>query len=70
VRRVDGTSWDIERPAGVAFSLQVRLHSVEPAVPSRSRDLLAHKDSRPEAADEPEHFGPEVSLVIGASSLS
>ncbi len=68
VRRVDGASRDIDRPAGVAFALQVRLNSVEPTVASRSRNLLSHDDSGPAGTDEAKHVGPQVPSVVGATS--
>jgi hypothetical protein len=62
--RVDGTSRDNSRPAGVAFSLQVNKHSVEPIFSNRCRNLFSHKDRGPTGFDKVEERGPEVALVI------
>lgn len=58
VRRVDGASRDINRPAGVTFSLQISGNSIEPAIASRSRNLLSQHDSGPGGTDEAKHVGP------------
>lgn len=61
--RIDGTSRNNDRPAGVADAFQVRTHSVEPILSNRCRNLLSHKDSGPTGADELKEDGPEVALV-------
>ncbi len=69
VRRADAVCAQYDRPAGVAFSLQVCEYSIEPTVPNRTRNLLAKDDARAALADEPEHVGPEMTLVAGAFPL-
>jgi hypothetical protein len=58
VRGVDGCSRDIDRIPGVTFCLQVRSHSVEPAIASLAANLLAHADLWTAGADESEKVGP------------
>nr|WP_258014861.1 hypothetical protein [Stenotrophomonas maltophilia] len=62
--RVDGTSWDNDRPAGVAFCFQVSRHSVEPVLANRRRNLFSHDDSGPSGTDEAKEVGPQVPIVI------
>jgi hypothetical protein len=64
VGRVDGTSRDNDRPAGVAESFQVRTHSVEPRLANRCRNLLSHDDRGTAAADKAVEFWPKVTLVL------
>lgn len=61
--RIDGTSRDNGRPAGVADSFQVSEHSVEPVLANRRRNLLSHDDSGPSGTDEPKKVGPQVPIV-------
>jgi hypothetical protein len=68
--RIDGTSRDNDRPAGVADALQVSEHSVEPILANRCRNLLSHHDIGPAGVDESECFGPQVPLVRRAFLLS
>jgi hypothetical protein len=63
VRRADAVCAQYDRPAGVAFSLQVCEYSIEPSVPNRACNLLAKDALRATLADEPEHFRPEVAIV-------
>jgi len=62
--RVDGTSRDNGRPAGVVDSFQVSRHSVEPVLANRRRNLLSHDDSGPSGTDEAKEVGPQVPIVI------
>jgi len=64
MRRIDGTSRDNGRPAGVADAFQVRTHSVEPILSNRCRNLLSHEDSGPTGADKLKEDGPEVAFVL------
>ncbi len=64
VGRVDGTSWDNDRPAGVVLCFQVSRHSVEPALANRRRNLFFHDDSGPSGTDEAKEVGPQVPIVI------
>lgn len=56
--RVDGTSRDNDRPAGVTETFQVSEHSIEPMLANRSRNLFSHQHSGPSGTDEPKHVGP------------
>jgi hypothetical protein len=56
--RVDGTSREYDRPAGVVETRQVSEHSIEPMLASRRRNLLSHQHSGPSGTDEPKHVGP------------
>jgi hypothetical protein len=66
VGRIDGTSRDNGSPAGVVDAFQVRMHSVEPILSNRCRNLLSHDDSGPSGTDEAEERRPEVPLVVFA----
>jgi hypothetical protein len=68
--RIDGTSRDNDRPAGVADAFQISEHSVEPILANRCRNLFSHHDSGPAGTDESERFGPEVPFVRGALLFS
>ena len=68
--RIDGTSRDNDRPAGVADALQVRRHSVEPILANRCRNLFSHDDRGPTGSNEAEEDGPEVPLVRRAFLLT
>jgi hypothetical protein len=61
--RIDGTSRNNDRPAGVADAFQVNTHSVEPILSNRCRNLFSHEDSGPTGADKVEEDGPEVPFV-------
>lgn len=63
VGRVDGTSRDNDRPAGVVDACQVRSNSVEPVLANRRRNLLSHEDSGPSGTDEAKQVGPQVPIV-------
>jgi len=62
--RVDGTSWDNDRPAGVVLCFQVSRNSVEPVLANRRRNLFSHDDSGPSGTDEAKEVGPQVPIVI------
>jgi hypothetical protein len=62
--RIDGTSRDNGRPAGVADTFQVSTHSVEPIFSNRCRNLFSHEDRGPTGADKLKEDGPEVALVF------
>ena len=68
--RIDGTSRDNGSPEGVADAFQVRMHSVEPILSNRRRNLLSHDDSGAAGSDEAEELGPEVALVFLPLALS
>jgi hypothetical protein len=68
--RIDGTSRDNGRPAGVADAFQVRMHSVEPILANRCRNLLSHDDRGPAGTDEAEEDGPEVAVVLFARAFA
>nr|WP_057923043.1 hypothetical protein [Lysobacter capsici] len=62
VRGIDGASWNNNRPAGVAFGLQIRQSSVE-----RQRDeasnVFAQECSGSRACNKAMQFRPEVTVV-------
>jgi hypothetical protein len=68
--RIDGTSRDNGRPAGVADAFQVRLHSVEPILANRCRNLLSHDDTGPVRPDKLEEDRPEMPFVRLAFTLA
>jgi hypothetical protein len=70
VGRVDGTSRDNGRPAGVTDAFQVSEHSVEPVLANRRRNLLSHEDSGPSGTGEPKIVGPQVPIVSLGFSLA
>jgi hypothetical protein len=70
VGRVDGTSRDNGRPAGVSDAFQVSEHSVDPVLANRRRNLLSHEDSGPSGTGEPEKVGPQVPIVSLGFSLT
>lgn len=70
VWRIDGTSRDNGRPAGVADAFQVSEHSVEPILANRCRNLLSHPDSRPSGTDEAKLVGPQVPFVVCTGSFA
>jgi hypothetical protein len=63
VRRADAVCAQYRRPAGVAFSFQVSLYSIEPPLPNRSFNLLTKDCVRAALADEIEEDGPEMTGV-------
>jgi hypothetical protein len=67
--RIDGTSRDNGRPAGVTDSFQVSTHSVEPVLSNRCRNLLSHDDIGPAGTDKAEELRPEVAFVGGTAAL-
>jgi hypothetical protein len=66
MRRADARSRYTCRPAGVAFTFQIRLNKIEPSVVNRCFNLLTKDDSRAALADEIEPDRPEVSIISGA----
>lgn len=64
--RIDGTSRDNCRPAGVADAFQISTHSVEPILSNRCRNLFSHEDRGPTGADKLKEDGPEVPFVFRA----
>lgn len=70
VRGTEATSWEYDRPAGVAFTLQVCRNSVEPRDAIRARNLLPKKDVRAALAEEMEEGWPEVPLVSSPSAAA
>jgi hypothetical protein len=57
-RIADARSRETDRPEGVAFSFQVRLNKVEPAVPNRCFNLLTKDNVRLALLDDVEPCGP------------
>lgn len=70
VGRVDGTSRDNDRPAGVADAFHVRSRSVEPMLANRIRNLLSHGDNGTAGGDKTEVLWPEVAGVLFAFTLA
>lgn len=66
---VHGASRDINRPAGVTFSLQISGDSVEPIIASRSRNLLSHKDSGPSGTGEAKDVGPQMPWIVSTGAF-
>jgi hypothetical protein len=70
VWRVDTASREIDCPAGETFSRQIRAHSVEPTVASRSRNLLSHDDRGPSGTDEAMKVRPQMPWIICSSTFA
>jgi len=68
--RIDGTSRNNDRPAGVTDAFQISTHSVEPILANRCRNLFSHDDRGPTGSNEAEEDGPEVALVRRAFLLT
>jgi hypothetical protein len=67
---VHRASRDIDRPAGVTFSLQISADSVEPTIASRSRNLLSHDDRGPTGSDKSKEVGPQVPWIVDTEPFS
>ena len=67
---VHGASRNIDRPAGVAFSLQIRGDSVEPIEASRACNLLAHDDRGPDGAGESKEVGPQMPWIVSTGAFA
>ncbi len=70
VRGVHGASRDIDRPAGVVFSLQISAHSVEPTIARRSANLFSHDDRGPDGADKAKEVGPQMPRIVDTASFA
>jgi hypothetical protein len=70
VRGVDRESRNIDRPPGVASCFQISSNSVEPSVPSLSRNLFSHDDRGAAGGDEAVEVGPEVSGVVNSGAFA
>jgi hypothetical protein len=70
VRGADARSRQYRRPDGVAFSLQVSLNKIEPAVGNRRFNLLTKNNWRAALADEPEPDGPEVPGIVESCTVA
>ena len=68
--RIDGTSRNNDRPAGVTDSFQVRRHSVEPRFANRCRNLLSHDDRGSAGADEAMKVGPQVPWIVSTGAFA
>jgi hypothetical protein len=68
VRGIDTASWNNKRPAGVAFTFQVRKHLVEAHV-DVSSNIFSNDPRGPDGSHEPMHFRPEMAVIFRASSL-
>jgi hypothetical protein len=65
---VHGASWNNKRPCGVAFTLQVRKHTVEFHVDD-SKNILAKHPSGSCFFNNSEHFWPDRTVICRASTL-
>jgi hypothetical protein len=68
VSGIDGASWNNDRPAFVAFGLQVRKATVEFHADD-SRHILANDPSGPDIRNNLEHRRPEETVIARACSL-
>lgn len=65
---IHGASWNSERLAGVAFTLQISKHAVE-CQADDSRHILTNDPSGPCLAYDSQHLRPERTVIIVASSF-
>jgi hypothetical protein len=70
VRGVDRESRNIDRPPGVASCFQISSNSIEPSVPSLSRNLLSHDDRGSAGSNEAVKVGPEVPWIVCTGSFA
>jgi hypothetical protein len=64
VRRSDARSAQIDRPAGVTRTIQVRLNKVEPSESVNGRNLLAKANERSSCFDETKELWPKMPFVV------
>jgi len=69
VRGADRASWNIKRPCGVAFALQVSEYFIQAQV-DESSNIFCNNPSGPAFPDKSKHFRPEVAGVVLCSLLS
>jgi hypothetical protein len=69
VRRADRASWNIKRPCGVAFALQVSEYFIQ-AQSHESSNVFSNNPSGPAFPDKSKHFRPEVAGVVLRSLLA
>ena len=69
VRGANGASWNIKRPCGVAFALQVSEYLVQAQFDEPS-NVFSSTPSGPAFRDKSKHFRPEVAGVVWRSLLS
>lgn len=67
---VHGASRDIDTPAGVVFTRQIKANSVEPTIASRSRNLFSHDDRGPGGTDEAKKVGPQMPWIGDTSAAA
>jgi hypothetical protein len=65
---IHGASWNSERLAGVAFTLQISKHAVE-CQTDDSRHILTNDPSWPCLSYDSEHLRPERTVIIVASAF-
>jgi hypothetical protein len=68
MRGVHGTSWNNKRLCFVAFTFQVRQTAVEFHV-DNSVNVFRNSPSGPDLGNDTEHFRPEETVIVLASSL-
>jgi hypothetical protein len=64
MRRPDARSAEIDRPAGVTRTVQVRLNKVEPRQSVNGRNLLAKANDRSSCFDETKELWPKMPFVV------
>jgi hypothetical protein len=69
VRGANRASWNIKRPCGVAFALQVREYFVQAQLDDSS-NIFSNNPSGPAFPDKSKHFRPEMSGVVLGALLS
>ena len=69
VRGANRASWNIKRPCGVAFALQVREYFVQAQL-DEPNNVFSNNPSGPAFPDKSKHFRPEVAGVVLSSLLS
>jgi len=67
VRRINTASWNNQRPAGVADSLQIRKHFVE-FHRDDSSNVLSKDETGSRFTNNAAHLRPEMAVVLRASS--
>jgi hypothetical protein len=60
----EARSAEIDRPAGVTRTVQVRLNKVEPSESVNGRNLLAKANDRSSCFDESKEFWPKMPFVV------
>jgi hypothetical protein len=70
VRGVDRESRYIDRPAGVVICFQISSYSIEPSVPSLSRNLFSHDNIGSAGANKSVEVRPQMALVVNSGAFT